>query len=86
MKFDPLIEYNTKKFFLEKSYTNIKNVVKLVQGPFIKNWNWTYLRINSLKRYKISLYCVPKSKSTKITNINIANIKTKALTNWSNFM
>ena len=36
MKFDPLIEYNMKNIFLEKSYTNIKNVVKLVQGPLLK--------------------------------------------------
>ena len=47
MKFGDLIEYNTRKKFLEKSYTNM--VEKLFQDSFLKIESWAYLWINSLK-------------------------------------
>ena len=37
-----------------------KNVVdKLFLEPYLKNQNWSYLRINSLKFYTLCLYCIP---------------------------
>ena len=47
MKFAQLIEYNMRNIFLEKSTQNV--VEKLFSGPSIKNKNWAYLWINSLK-------------------------------------
>ena len=37
MKFGQTIEYNMKKIFLEKSYTNV--VEKLFSDPFMRNQN-----------------------------------------------
>ena len=44
-----LMEYNTGNIFLKKSYTNV--VEKLVPDPFLKNQNWAYPWISSLKFY-----------------------------------
>ena len=46
-KFVQLREYNMRNIILEKSYTNV--VDKLLPHPFLKNQNWAYLWINSLK-------------------------------------
>ena len=44
-----------------------QNVVeKLVPESFIKNQNWAYIWINSLKCYKVCFYCMSKSRSPKI--------------------
>ena len=45
-------------------YREVKNdtqngVEKLLPDPFLKNWNWTYLWINSLKIYRVCFYCMP---------------------------
>ena len=61
MKFGQLIEYNMRNTFLEISY--LKLVEKLVSDPFIKNQNWAYLWINSLKYYEVCFYCMTKSRS-----------------------
>ena len=34
-------------------------VEKLVPDPFLKNLNWAYLWINSLKFYIVCFYCMP---------------------------
>ena len=59
MKFGRLKERNlTSIFFLLKNPRN--NVMeKLVPDPFIKNQNWAYVWINSLK-YKICFCCMSK--------------------------
>ena len=55
MKLNQLIEYDPQIFF-EKSYTIW--AVKLVPNSFLKNQNWTYLRINSLKFYTVFIQFV----------------------------
>ena len=47
MKFGYLIEYNMENIFLKKSSANI--IEELFQDPLLKNQNWAYLWINSLK-------------------------------------
>ena len=47
MKFAQVIEYNIRNIFLEKSCANV--LEKLVLDLFLKNQNWAYLWINSLK-------------------------------------
>ena len=55
MKFGQLIECNMKNIL--KNYT--QNVVeKLVRKPFLKNQNWAYLWVNSLKFYTVCFYCI----------------------------
>ena len=39
-------------------------VEKFVPGTYIKNQNWAYLRINSLKCYKLCICCMSKSRFT----------------------
>ena len=70
MKFSQLIEHNMRK----KNHT--QNVVKkLVPDPFLENWNWTYLWVNSLKFYAVCFYCIPRGGLSKY-------IKTKVQTTW----
>ena len=38
MKFDQLIEYNSRNIFLEKLYTKCDGEEELVPEPFIKNF------------------------------------------------
>ena len=33
-------------------------VEKLVPDPFLENWNWAYIWINSLKFYTVCFYCI----------------------------
>ena len=40
-------------------------VEKLFPDPFIKNQNWAYLWINSLKFYIVCLYCMPSCGLSK---------------------
>ena len=44
-------------FFLKNHTQNA--VDKLVPDHFLKNWNWAYLRINSLTFYTVCFYCMP---------------------------
>ena len=47
-----------------------QNVVeKIAPGPFLKNGNWVYLWINSLKFYTVILYYMSKSRTTKICKV-----------------
>ena len=55
MKFGQLIGYNMRIIFLEKSYTN-GGGESIPQDPFLKNQNWVYLWINSLKIYTVCFY------------------------------
>ena len=48
MKFGQLIECNIRNILMEK----------LVPDPFLKNWNWAYLWINSLRFYTVYFYCM----------------------------
>ena len=47
MKFGQLIEYNRKIVLLENHIQNV--VEKLFPDPLLKNQNWAYIWINSLK-------------------------------------
>ena len=51
MKFGQLIEYDMRNIFLKKHTQNV--VKKLVPDPYLKNQNWEYLWINSLKFYTV---------------------------------
>ena len=53
IKFGQLIEYNMRNISFKNHPQNM--VKKLVQNPFIKNQNWAYLWINSLKYYSLFL-------------------------------
>ena len=55
-QFGQLIECNMRNIFLEKSSKNVME--KLVPETFLKNQNWTYLWINSLKCYTVCFYCM----------------------------
>ena len=47
----------TETFFLKIHTQNV--VEKLVQDPYMTNWNWAYLWINSLKFCIICFYRIP---------------------------
>ena len=47
MKFDQLIEYNSRNISGEKSYTKCGG--EAIHRPFYKNPNWAYLWISRLK-------------------------------------
>ena len=57
MKFYQLIEYNMRTFFLKNHTQNV--VKKLFPDPFLKNRNWVYLWINSVKPQTVCFYCMP---------------------------
>ena len=56
MKFGQLKECNMRKIFLNNHTQNV--VEKLVQDHFLKNLNWGYLWINSLKFYTVYFSCI----------------------------
>ena len=56
IKFGQLIELTWETFFLKNHSQNM--VEKLVPDPFLKNQNWAYLWINSLKFYRVCFYCM----------------------------
>ena len=49
MKFSQLIECSMRNIFPEKPYTKCGD-------PFLKNYNWAYLWINSLKFYTVLMW------------------------------
>ena len=51
MKVGQLIEYNIKSIFLKNHWQNV--VEKLFPDLFLKNQNWAYLWIKSLKAYSL---------------------------------
>ena len=71
MKFGQLIEYNMRweTLFLKNHTWNV--VEKLFSDSFLKNQNWAYLSINSLKLYTVCFHCMqswwlPKYIKTKL--------------------
>ena len=52
---------------------------KLVPNPFLKNKNWAYLWVNSLKFYTVYLYCIPSWGLSSY-------IETKLQTIWFYFL
>ena len=57
MKFCQLIEYNMRNTFIEKTYRKYGG--KASPDPFLENWNWAYLWINSLKFYTVFFNRIP---------------------------
>ena len=51
LKFSQLMKYNMGNIFREKHKQNL--VEKPFSDPLIKNWNWSYCWINSLRFYKL---------------------------------
>ena len=64
MKFGQLSECNMKNISPEKSCTKWGGETS--PRPFLKNQNWVYLWINSVKYRTIHFYCISKSRATKI--------------------
>ena len=56
MKFGQLMEYNMRIFFLKDHAHNV--VEKLVLDPDLKNQNWVYLSINTMKFHTVCFYRV----------------------------
>ena len=48
-------------------------VEKLVPDPFLKNWNWAYLWISSLKFYTICFYCMASWGLSKCIETKLQN-------------
>ena len=74
MKFGRLIKYYMKNFFLKKHTQNI--LEKPFPDLFLKNWNWAYFWIISLKFYTVCFYCMPSWVLLKY-------IETNVQTSWS---
>ena len=57
MKFNQLIQYNMRNIFIEKSFT--KCAEEIIPRLYLKNQNWAYLWINSVKFLKkfVSIVC-----------------------------
>ena len=64
MKLGQLMKYSKRNFFLEKSYTECGG------DPFLKNQNWAYLWINSLKSYTVCSYCMPSWRLSKYIEVS----------------
>ena len=47
MKFGQLMEYNMRNILLKNNTQNV--LEKLLRDPYLKNQNWTYLWVNSVK-------------------------------------
>ena len=56
MKFDQLMEYDMKNISVEKLHTKYSR--KINPDPFVKNQNWAYRWINSLKFNTVCFYCM----------------------------
>ena len=44
---------------------------KLFHDSFLKNWNWAYLSVNSLKFYKVYFYCISIWGLSKYSEIKV---------------
>ena len=64
MKFGHVIEYNIRNIFLEKSNTKCGGETSL--RPFSKKSKLAYLGMSSLKFYTVCIYCVSRSRATKV--------------------
>ena len=58
MKFGQLIEYNMRNIFYKKSHAQ-NALDKLFPDPFMKNQDWEYLWVDSLKFNTVCFYCMP---------------------------
>ena len=47
---------------------------KLVPNPFLKNWNWAYLWINSLKFYEVYFHCMTRWGLSKYIETKLQTI------------
>ena len=63
MKFGQLMEYNMKTFFLKNHIQNV--LEELFPDSLLKNQDWEYLRINSLKFNTVSFNCMPSWRLSK---------------------
>ena len=55
MKIGQLIGCNMRNIFMEN---NTQNVVEKLVPDTLKNQNWPYLWMNSLKFYTVSFFCM----------------------------
>ena len=60
MKIDQLIKYNMWHILLKNHTQNVME--KLVPDTFLKNLDWAYLWVNSLKFHAVCFYCVSMSR------------------------
>ena len=68
------LEYNMRNIFLEKSY--IKRGGETIPKPFFlkkKNEDWAYLKMISLKFYKVCFDCMPSWGLSKYNEIKLPN-------------
>ena len=63
MKLGQLIECNMRKIFLENHTQNLGE--RLVPDLFLKNGNWAYFWINSLRFYAVCFYFTPTKELLK---------------------
>ena len=64
VKFGQLIECNMRNISLKNSCINVAE--KLVPDSFLKNLNWAYLWINTLKFYTVSFLLYVKLRAIEI--------------------
>ena len=72
MKFGQSIECIMRNIFVKYHTQNV--VEKLVPELFLKNENWAYLCINSLKFYTACFYCMASSELSKYTETKLQTI------------
>ena len=69
MKFGQLIKHET--FSLKNHTQNVME--KLAPDPSLKNQNWAYLWINSLRFYTVCYYCMPSWGLSKYIETKLQN-------------
>ena len=68
-KFGQLVEYNMKNIFLEKLYTKCGTKIS-TPDSFLKNQNWAYLCVNSLKFYSVCFVVCQIQDNQNILNVS----------------
>ena len=81
MKFGQLIEYNRKKIFLKNHTQNVME--KLFSHPSLKNQNWVYLWIDSIKFHSVCISCMP---SWELSNILKLSCRWLAFFSYKDFL
>ena len=76
MKYGQLIEYNMRTIY-HKNHTQ-NAVEKLFPDPVLKNQNWAYLWINSLKFYTVCFYHMSHWGLSKLSSGPLAFTSSKA--------
>ena len=69
MKLGQLIEWTWETFFLKNQIQNM--VGNLFADPFLKNQNWAYVWINSLKFYTVFFSCMSRSGLSKYVETDL---------------